>query len=376
MNVTGEKTRTGEASLRAALAVALCGSLVVVPVIVPSVALAPAQASAAGSYPTTAAVRCAGTVGASDDHAKTTFTFFEDGTLYVQANGAAAGASELAEAFGVSVKRDIGGATRTLVFAEGVTSVSGYDGISCLQDLDQTTCSLTKVVLPASLTAIGDSAFCYQSALKTIVWGSPSHLKVIDEAAFMCCPLTSKVTLPATVSSLGAGAFYGCSNMRSLVIPVGCAYDPVEVVDHRTIRSFTYADGTPAGFTVRGAGAGDARGTYVTGGSKPVKVSNSTGAKALRSLKAVKPRVRRAGRGGLRVSTKRVAGATRYKVHYRVKGTGAWKTVKMAKAKGSSRRVATLKGLKRGKRYAIQVRAYKGKALVYKSKRAVSAKVR
>lgn len=65
-----------------------------------------------------------------------------------------------------------------------------------------------------------------------------------------------------------------------------------------------------------------------------------------------------AGAKQMKVTWKKVSAAqkvAKYEVRYRVKGTTTWKT-KSAAASASS---ATIKSLKKGKKYEVQVRSYK-----------------
>ncbi len=66
----------------------------------------------------------------------------------------------------------------------------------------------------------------------------------------------------------------------------------------------------------------------------------------------------KAGKGSVKVSYKKVSSAqkvSKYEVRYRVKGSSSWKTVSVSPSKSS----VTIKKLKKGKVYQVQVRAYK-----------------
>lgn len=75
------------------------------------------------------------------------------------------------------------------------------------------TSKLTKVVLPSTLTAIGEGAFA-ASALKEIVMNT--GLQTIGAWSFMNCSGLNAVQLPATLSSLGKGAFKQCTGLRAI----------------------------------------------------------------------------------------------------------------------------------------------------------------
>ncbi|WP_169923700.1 glycoside hydrolase family 3 N-terminal domain-containing protein [Propionicimonas paludicola] len=66
----------------------------------------------------------------------------------------------------------------------------------------------------------------------------------------------------------------------------------------------------------------------------------------------------KAGKGSVKVSYKKVSASqsvSKYQVQYRVKGTSTWKTVSVSASKSN----VTIKKLKKGKVYEVQVRSYK-----------------
>jgi hypothetical protein len=71
---------------------------------------------------------------------------------------------------------------------------------------------LTSVVIPNTITSIGEGAFglCYQLASVTI----PNSVTSIGEEAFQNCALTS-ITVPNSVTSIGGDAFGGCTSLTS-----------------------------------------------------------------------------------------------------------------------------------------------------------------
>lgn len=89
---------------------------------------------------------------------------------------------------------------------------------------------------------------------------------------------------------------------------------------------------------------------------------NFTGAKTLEFKiipKASKVSKVTAGKKSAKISWSKAPKAeqiTGYQVRYRTAGKGAWKTTNIYPAKASS---ATIKGLKQGKKYEVQIRAYK-----------------
>ena len=64
-------------------------------------------------------------------------------------------------------------------------------------------------VIPTSVTAIGDNAFCGLSGLTTV--NIPESITSIGAGAFaFCFNLTGDLTIPNSVETIGAGAFFQC----------------------------------------------------------------------------------------------------------------------------------------------------------------------
>ena len=98
---------------------------------------------------------------------------------------------------------------------------------------------LTTIVLPSTLTVVGDEAFsgcssltnatinCKEignwlaglTALKTVVVGDKTE--TILQAAFADCPVLESVTLGKSVTTIGQSAFSGCEELVSINIPQG-----------------------------------------------------------------------------------------------------------------------------------------------------------
>ena len=68
--------------------------------------------------------------------------------------------------------------------------------------------SLSKIVIPSSVTSIGNDAFSKCSSLSKIV--IPSSVTSIGEMAFMDCDSLSEIVIPSSVTSIGDSAFYRC----------------------------------------------------------------------------------------------------------------------------------------------------------------------
>ena len=68
--------------------------------------------------------------------------------------------------------------------------------------------SLSKIVIPSSVTRLGNDAFSKCSSVSKIV--IPSSVTSIGEMAFMDCDSLSEIVIPSSVTSIGDSAFYRC----------------------------------------------------------------------------------------------------------------------------------------------------------------------
>ena len=80
---------------------------------------------------------------------------------------------------------------------------------------DNTT--LTSVIIPSTVTYIGDGAFRNCTALSSLRLGS--GVTTIGEQAFYNCKSLANLTIPESVISVGAYAFYGLESLKNLTIP-------------------------------------------------------------------------------------------------------------------------------------------------------------
>ena len=86
---------------------------------------------------------------------------------------------------------------------------------------------LTSMTLPDTVTALGANAFYQCTSLKSVVL--PSTLLTLGDAAFYGCAELETVTpfLPEGLTSLGGSSFYGCAKLKSdLVIPAAITWLP------------------------------------------------------------------------------------------------------------------------------------------------------
>lgn len=76
----------------------------------------------------------------------------------------------------------------------------------------------TNVVIPDSVTSIGDGAFKECADLKSVT--IPNGVTIIENSVFEGCESLESVTIPESVSEIG-GAFNGCISLKSASIPDG-----------------------------------------------------------------------------------------------------------------------------------------------------------
>ena len=78
---------------------------------------------------------------------------------------------------------------------------------------------LASITIPNSVTSIGGGAFSGCSSLTSVT--IPNSVTSIGTDAFQGCSSLSSVTIPNNVTSIEAGAFSGCSSLTSVTIPNG-----------------------------------------------------------------------------------------------------------------------------------------------------------
>ena len=97
----------------------------------------------------------------------------------------------------------------SLVIPDSVTNIGDYAFSGCR--------SLTNIVIPNSVTSIGDNAFEYCFSLSNLI--IPDGVTSIGDGAFVGCTSLSSVVIPDSVSCIGNNAFWGCESLTDIVIP-------------------------------------------------------------------------------------------------------------------------------------------------------------
>lgn len=76
---------------------------------------------------------------------------------------------------------------------------------------------ITELIIPESVTSIGNFAFCNCSGLTSV--SIPNSVTSIGNYAFYGCSGLTSVSIPNSVTSIGNSAFCGCTSLTSLDIP-------------------------------------------------------------------------------------------------------------------------------------------------------------
>ena len=95
-----------------------------------------------------------------------------------------------------------------ITIPEGVTSIGNEAFRGCS--------SLTAITIPESVTSIGMSVFSDCRSLTAIT--IPESVTSIGDYAFSRCSSLTAITIPESVTSIGHEAFAGCSSLNSIVV--------------------------------------------------------------------------------------------------------------------------------------------------------------
>lgn len=135
-------------------------------------------------------------------------------------------------AFGCTETEETGSKITSVVIPESVSTIGQSAFMSCEslasvilpnsvtsipQDCFAGCRNLTSISIPNSVTSIGNGAFSYCGL--TSIPQLPVTINSIPSGCFSHCYSLTSVTIPETVTSIGQGAFIGCTSLTSVSIP-------------------------------------------------------------------------------------------------------------------------------------------------------------
>ena len=98
-----------------------------------------------------------------------------------------------------------------------ITSINGGTFRDCSALTSNVNNNTKQIIIPASVTSIGDNAFNGCSDVSSIT--IHNLVTSIGERAFNRCSSLSSITIPESVEIIDAGAFAGCNNLTTINIP-------------------------------------------------------------------------------------------------------------------------------------------------------------
>ena len=148
---------------------------------------------------------CATTLAWADDSGScgnnVTYTYVEStGTLTISGTGAMNDYTTLYVPW-----RNYKSSIKKVVINNGVTSIGNCAFLLCT--------GLTSITIPNSVTSIGNYAFYECTELTSVT--IPNSVTSIGEGAFLACSGLTSVTIP-NVTSIGLGAFFHCTGLTSI----------------------------------------------------------------------------------------------------------------------------------------------------------------
>jgi len=111
----------------------------------------------------------------------------------------------------------------SFTFGENVQKIPAY--------LCKNMNKLDSIILPPTVTSVGQSAFMYCTALKSFEF--PQGITTVATSVLEGCTALQKVVIPSSVTAINQDAFYGCSGLQEIH---NYAYTPQTIVE-RTVNN-------------------------------------------------------------------------------------------------------------------------------------------
>ena len=121
------------------------------------------------------------------------------------------------------------GKEEKIVIPSSVTIIGNYAFAFCS--------SLTDITIPDSVISIGEDAFYNCSSLRSII--IPDSVTSIGENAFRYCSSLRSIKIPDSVTSIGENAFDGCWIKEAIILAIACPYIRNSMLEKVVITSGT-----------------------------------------------------------------------------------------------------------------------------------------
>ena len=112
--------------------------------------------------------------------------------------------------------------------------LSEYKGLPVTKVADDAFCdykSLISISIPASVKTIGADAFYLCTALENVILPKDSQLTTIGTRTFESCENLATIMIPDTVTEIGARAFASCTSLTTVTLPNGLLVVSKELFD-------------------------------------------------------------------------------------------------------------------------------------------------
>ena len=153
-----------------------------------------------------------------------TWVLYDNGTLTISGTGAMAD-YDAGDAPWFGIRGNI----TSIEISDGVTSIGNWSFYNCT--------NATSVTIPNTVTSIGENAFNFCEKLNNVTL--PASVNTIGECAFSSCHSLSIITINGTITTLGDDAFNGAGltdipgNLITSTIPdgtfVGCKFTTITI---------------------------------------------------------------------------------------------------------------------------------------------------
>ncbi len=112
----------------------------------------------------------------------------------------------------------------TFHLCQELTNCNLYPGLTRIGDNAFMATKLSSILIPATVTEIGEMAFAGSYIEQIIFTGGGSLQKIGDYAFSLCSNLVGSVRIPSTVTQIGAHAFFFCKKLEVCTIPRNVSY--------------------------------------------------------------------------------------------------------------------------------------------------------